>query len=613
MTKNLLKIASILFILHAFFYSGTLNVTTDSDFSSGTLTSCDVVGTGSNGTLQLQTNTASYFGCTSKADSASTYAVFAAQWASVRFTSTTTQTIDKVMLLVTVDSLSAASYDIDFYDDNGSGDPGAFLGTAAITNSSLSIGAQWVTVDISDCALTAGLTYHIVVKENTAVALSTDCLRVYYSNPKTGLWSNDNSQDILFGFFQSINAGGTWTDSSGQPVFGLLPVTGAKTGNVYYTSATNLSVFGNSYHGERINVTGASKVASKVGFYIKVNSAVPPADHLYAVLYCITDGVEIESVKLADKNDVTPDYEWYSANFSRPRVLETGKSYRVYIKSPSSTGANFYQAYRVEATLTNSDVDSLTYDGTNSLYAEYTTGSWVENVDNTDLVFRLTAATYETSGNFASNVLDAGGTASFNTLSWLPASQPSGTTLRLQLASSSSDVGPWNYYGPDGTATTYYTVSGQTISPVHSGKRYMCVKSLLDSTSNTTTPVVNSIAIDYSSRALPGTILQMVCSPVPFTPGGSSKLAINYILTTNSTVKLKIYSLTGDLVKEYNCVSGIDGGRGDTSGYNNKVEWDGRNGDGMNVASGVYLVRITVEPEDGTAKVTDSKKIMVLR
>ena len=356
-------------------------------------------------------------------------------------------------------------------------------------------------------------------------------------------------------------------------------------------------------------------MVSKVGFYIKTNTATPPAEHLYAVLYCITDAAELEVVKLADKNDVTLNYEWYSANFSRPRTLETGKSYRIYIKSPLSTSVNYYQPYRIEAfTPSTANADLMTYDGTNSLYAENTSGTWVENVDKSDLLFRFTAATYNTSGNYISSLLDAGATASFNTLSWLPATdQPSGTAVKFQLASALTEIGPWNYYGPDGTASTYYTVSGQTISPVHSGKRYMFIKGYLESASSDTTPVINSIALDYSARVLPGTTLQSVCSPVPFTPGAGAKLSINYILSKDSKVTVRVYSLSGQLVKEFVSLSGAEGGRGDTSGYNNKIEWDGANGDGMTIASGVYLVRIVSEPADGTEKIVESKKIMVIR
>ncbi|OGF50729.1 MAG: hypothetical protein A2231_05685 [Candidatus Firestonebacteria bacterium RIFOXYA2_FULL_40_8] len=617
MAKRFLRLLSLLSILIVPGFSGTFNITTDSDFLSGNLTNCDNVGTGTNGTLQLKTTTASYSGCTLKVDSNSNFAMTnSLRQVSIRFTAQTTQTIDKVMLLVYVYSGSIATYQCDFRSDDGTSDhnPGAVLGTGIVDCATLSTGTQWVTIDVTDSAVTAGQYYHISVRDTGVSSTATDYMAVCYTTPKTGITSNTNGQDSLLSFLQTID-GGTWTDSNGQPIYILLPTgSGINEGNVYYTSATNLSVYGANFHGERINITGASRVVRKAGFYVKANTSTPPAEHLYAVLYCITDGIELENIKLADKNDITPDYEWYSADFSRPRILETGKSYRVYIKSPLSTSVNYYQAYKVEAFTPSLTVaDALTYDGANSLYAAYTSGTWVENVEKSDLLFRLTTATYEAGGNYVSSLLDAGATAAFNTLSWVPVTQPANTLVKYQIASALTELGPWNYYGPDGTASTYYTVSGQTISPVHSGKRFILLKALLESTSNDTTPVVNSVAIDYSSRVLPGTGLQTVCSPVPFTPGAGAKLSINYILTKDSKVTLRVYSLSGALVKEVICASGADGGRGDTSGYNNKIEWDGNNGLGMVTASGVYVVRLVVEPGDGTEKTIETKKIMVIR
>ncbi|MFH1073505.1 MAG: hypothetical protein V1752_00290 [Candidatus Firestonebacteria bacterium] len=620
MAERFPKIIVLFSILLSPAFSGTFNITTDSDFLSGNLTNCDVIGSGTNGTLQLKTSSSCYSGCTSKVDTSSNFGMTDAQHnVSIRFTAQNSQTIDKIMLLVYKYAGSTATYDCGIMADDGTGShnpAGAYLGSATVDCAVLSDGDQWVTVDISDCAVTAGTCYHLLLKENGALsATATNYLGVYYTSPKTGVLSYNNSQDSLLALLQTVN-GTTWVDSNGQPVYILLPASGGvKEGNVYYTATTDLPVYGSKYYGERINVAGSSSVVSKVGFYLKTNTATPPAEHLYAVLYCITDGAELEVVKIADKNDITSNYEWYSENFSRPWTLESGKSYRIYVKAPLSTNVNYYQVYKVEAyTPSTSNADAVTYDGTNSLYSENTSGSWVENIEKADLLFRFTAATYAASGNYVSSLLDAGATAAFNTLSWQPSSsQPAGTSSKFQIASALTELGPWNYYGPDGTSATYYTVSGQAISPVHSGKRYMIIKTFLESSSNDTTSVVNSITVDYSSRVLPGTSIQTVCSPVPFTPGTGSKLAINYILTKDSKVTLRIYSLSGELVKEFLYASGADGGRGDAAGYNNKIEWDGSNGDGMSVASGVYVVRLVIEPADGTEKTIENKKIMVLR
>ncbi|MFH1784097.1 MAG: carboxypeptidase regulatory-like domain-containing protein [bacterium] len=55
---------------------------------------------------------------------------------------------------------------------------------------------------------------------------------------------------------------------------------------------------------------------------------------------------------------------------------------------------------------------------------------------------------------------------------------------------------------------------------------------------------------------------------------------------TGNKVKIKIYNITGELIRELN--QDIDGGTQDT------LDWDGKNAGGNTVASGVYIYRLTV-------------------
>lgn len=75
--------------------------------------------------------------------------------------------------------------------------------------------------------------------------------------------------------------------------------------------------------------------------------------------------------------------------------------------------------------------------------------------------------------------------------------------------------------------------------------------------------------------------------PNPFR-AGSEAVLLSYVLGQDASVKVSIYTLLGDLVRELSLPSG---GTGGASGLN-EVRWDGRNGKGEIVRPGVYVARI---------------------
>lgn len=101
--------------------------------------------------------------------------------------------------------------------------------------------------------------------------------------------------------------------------------------------------------------------------------------------------------------------------------------------------------------------------------------------------------------------------------------------------------------------------------------------------------------------------------PNPFNPKSSdtdqNKTTIVYVLTENSKVTIWIYSSIGELVRKLEYVSGDTGGKTGT----NRVSWDGRNGDGMIVANGIYIAQIIAEPTSGGDSVKEIRKIAVVK
>lgn len=95
--------------------------------------------------------------------------------------------------------------------------------------------------------------------------------------------------------------------------------------------------------------------------------------------------------------------------------------------------------------------------------------------------------------------------------------------------------------------------------------------------------------------------------PNPFSPrdGGTT---LSYLLSEDSEVTLVLYDLLGNLVKKMNIPQGAVGG---SAGLNN-VLWDGRNGEGTEVANGGYLLQILAKGSSGTSY-KERHKVAVLK
>lgn len=105
---------------------------------------------------------------------------------------------------------------------------------------------------------------------------------------------------------------------------------------------------------------------------------------------------------------------------------------------------------------------------------------------------------YRPSGTFESSSFDAGAgkTGGYNRLLYT-SSVPSGSTLQLQVASNDNNS-TWNYVGPDGTASTYFTANG-SIPLQAAGGRYFRYKASFTPTSNgQQTPVLQDVRVNYS-------------------------------------------------------------------------------------------------------------------
>ncbi|MFA6042634.1 MAG: carboxypeptidase regulatory-like domain-containing protein [Patescibacteria group bacterium] len=130
-------------------------------------------------------------------------------------------------------------------------------------------------------------------------------------------------------------------------------------------------------------------------------------------------------------------------------------------------------------------------------------GSITPTVDS--LSIQVVVDAYAGSGTLTSSSFDTGTPSTFVTLSWNPESQPVGTgadSVRFQLATN-DDNATWNYAGPDGTAGTYYTISGTPVAAAQQTKRYIRYRLFLQTADPQFSPGVSDVAVGYTSGCTP--------------------------------------------------------------------------------------------------------------
>lgn len=103
------------------------------------------------------------------------------------------------------------------------------------------------------------------------------------------------------------------------------------------------------------------------------------------------------------------------------------------------------------------------------------------------------------------------------------------------------------------------------------------------------------------------------CYPTPFTAGSGSKMGISYDLPADAKVTIQILDNGGKEVKRL-LFESLESSR--ISRFENLVTWDGRDNTGRYVATGIYVVRISVrfvDSSSGQADYEDTFRFLVLR
>jgi hypothetical protein len=187
----------------------------------------------------------------------------------------------------------------------------------------------------------------------------------------------------------------------------------------------------------------------------------------------------------------------YTATFGAPVTLSSGTQYALILRPVSApAGSGYFWIRSSPSTYAN---------GSRVLTAD-SGGTW--SADTTrDYNFKTYMQSgYAASGDLVSGLKDSnpspGLTPIWSTLSWT-ATTPANTALKFQIAASNSDIGPFNFVGPDTTAATFFTTSGASLAQFY-GLRYLQYKAYLNTTDSTQTPTLNDVTVCYTNTDCSG-------------------------------------------------------------------------------------------------------------
>jgi len=291
-----------------------------------------------------------------------------------RFMAQNSKTVNAIRFYVGGKGGTPPTYTVELRSDDGTNQhkPSSTVLTSGTVTPTA---AGWWTVSVTNYAITAGTYYHIVIYSSSAS--STNYIRVRYFAPI------NNTTDFIW----IASTGSSWDyyapDSSA--VYVLDFTDSSYEGNPFYNNVAD-NVYSNSWWvGEKITVSSPLQVHGFRMFLEGITGR--PADDLYYVLS--EDGTSKRTGTLASRT-IEDTKQWLTAVFSSGYTLMPSKTYRMYVKSPSSTSSGTYD-FRYPTSTNSSPYTDLTWEGGSNGVLTYTSNqgsSWTDLAD-TDATFQL--------------------------------------------------------------------------------------------------------------------------------------------------------------------------------------------------------------------------------
>jgi len=394
--------------------------------------------------------------------------------------------------------------------DSGGNPSGSYLSSEIANFSS----TGWQTINLtSPTAITAGNAYHLVIQyDSGSPPASNRYIDIRSSLPNNLLIPESGANDINANTLGYYGTPISWHVRNQQPLYVLGFDDSTFEGNPYDTSASR-NIYGTRLEGETFTLT-TERTVSGVGLYVASSRdplSQPAADNLYVTLLDLTDGVTLVNAEtFVDPLGLTTSFQWLDHNFASTQTLPADHQFRLYFSSPGS-GSNRNYLILNESNPNTAEYNGLNWDGTGSVATRSTdSGASFTDYNYIDLSYYLiinASEVYAPWGELISLSLDttnpSGG--GFNRISWaIVGALPPNTTVKMQLGAN-NDQATWNFTGPAGTTTDWYTLStGENIwtdlysSDAGQAARYLRYKIRLETTDNTVTPTVDWVRINWS-------------------------------------------------------------------------------------------------------------------
>ena len=186
-------------------------------------------------------------------------------------------------------------------------------------------------------------------------------------------------------------------------------------------------------------------------------------------------------------------FAYVTHTFTSPITLTSGQTYRIILRTTGGNNNNSYRISVINAT-NASNFNSITYDGTNSVYSTSGNGggSWTDNSQSDIGSFYFTIQTpnsYASSGDFTSQVRDVGSIVAFNNITWTQ-NIPVGTTLEFEV---STDGGA-TFFGQNGIGSRYTQPGAIPFNFING--QFVRYKAYF--TGGVATPTLFDVSINYS-------------------------------------------------------------------------------------------------------------------
>ena len=110
--------------------------------------------------------------------------------------------------------------------------------------------------------------------------------------------------------------------------------------------------------------------------------------------------------------------------------------------------------------------------------------------------------------------------------------------------------------------------------------------------------------------SVPSSKERFKCFPNPFSPDLGEEQVINYYLDGPADIRITIYNIVSEIIKEYSYTSTSLEGEGRYNHY--EVKWDGKNYASEIVSPGVYIIFISINYINGRSE-NITLKTVVLR